>query len=70
MRLGLRLGLRIPPREVVLPAAAASAQSQQSEKERGQKSADTKLPAFHENHSLLFVMRNLHKYNPLQYVCQ
>ena len=50
--LGLRLRLGILPREGIVPAAATSAQSQQGEEEHRQKSADTKLSAFHDTHSI------------------
>lgn len=61
LRLGLGLGLGLRLRtglRDVVGGPAASAQGQQSEKESEQKSAETKLTAFHDNHSLLFVIKN------------
>ena len=64
LKLRLRLRLGILPREGIVPAAATSAQSQQGEEEHSQKSADTKLSAFHDTHSLQFAVINSAKYNP------
>ena len=54
---GLRIGAGIWIRGVV-GGPAAPAERCQSEEKNAQKSAETKLTAFHDNHSLLFVIKN------------